>query len=53
MQWSRMMMDFGLGRRAYASTFFVEKNNHLLTADGIHVHHRGIALTDRRTSTQC
>ena len=53
MQWSRMMMYFRLGRRAYASAFFVEENNHLLTADRIHTHHRAIAFTDRRTSTQC
>ena len=53
MQWSRMMMYFRLGRRAYAPTFFVEKNNHLLTADGIHLNHRDTAFTDRGTSTQC
>ena len=47
MQWSRVVMNLRLGRRANAATRIVEKDNQLFALDGIHGHHRDIASTDR------
>lgn len=47
MQWSRVVMNLRLGRRANAATRIVEKDNQLFALDGIHGHHRDIACTDR------